>query len=50
MILFGMVVQLVMIRPRRAKKMVAKAPPKRLDEEQPPEPKLQVISLKPVDK
>jgi hypothetical protein len=48
MICFGVIIQLLLLRPRKPKLVVAaQAPSKRLDEVTPPPPKTEAISLKP---
>jgi hypothetical protein len=47
MLAFGTGIQLLLLRPRKAKKLVVQAPPKRLDEVEAPPPQVGTISLKP---
>jgi hypothetical protein len=49
MILFGIIVQMLLMRPKKGNKIVVKAPPKRLEEVEPAEPQSTTISLKPTE-
>ncbi len=49
MILFGIIVQILLMKPRKGKKIVVQAPPKRMEQVVPAEPQSTTISLKPTE-
>ena len=49
MLLFGILMQLLLVRPRKGKKIVAQAPQKRMEEVEQPAPPTTTISLRPTE-